>query len=342
MEIDVESLLAEFDGDSPCGEDLEYDPDFVELETIAKPKEEQQVGDSVIAGEDVDFSKVASLALGILTRSKDFRAAIYLAEASLQTDGFVAFERCLAYISGLADRYWDCAHPELDEEDDDDPTMRVNAMRGLVGPDTMLRAVRRAPLTDSKMMGRWSLRDIAVASGEQPVPADMDAAPENTTISAAFQDTDPARMAEIREAVAKSRTHLEVLTALYDIKVGTSGPDFSALDDTLAKAQNAINAALGDGAAPADIGAADADTPARAAPAGGGGGAVNSNEDVKRMIDRICDYYARAEPSSPVPILLNRARRLVAADFLTIMKDMASDGVDQVNKIGGLEDDDGY
>ncbi len=37
-------------------------------------------------------------------------------------------------------------------------------------------------------------------------------------------------------------------------------------------------------------------------------------------------YYARQEPSRPVPILLTRAKRLVGADFMTIMKDMAPQG----------------
>jgi type VI secretion system protein ImpA len=51
-------------------------------------------------------------------------------------------------------------------------------------------------------------------------------------------------------------------------------------------------------------------------------------------------YYARSEPSSPLPILLGRARRLVSADFLTIVRDMAPDGMDDVRRIGGLRDDD--
>ena len=87
MEIDVDSLLAEYSGDSPCGEDLEYDPDFIELETIATPKDEQQVGDSVIAAEGVDYTKVARMALGLLERTKDLRAAVYLCEGVLHSEG---------------------------------------------------------------------------------------------------------------------------------------------------------------------------------------------------------------------------------------------------------------
>ncbi len=342
MDIDVEALLAEFEGDSACGDDLEYDPDFIELESISKPKEEQQVGSSVLAGEEVDFSRVGSMAIGILERSKDLRAAIFLAEAVLHRDGFVPFERVMAYIHGALDRYWECVHPELDEDDDDDPTMRVNAMRGLADPDTVLRAVRRAPLTDSRAMGRFSLRHISIADGEI-APGEGENPIDHATISAAFQDTDAEVMTAIREAVSNSRDHIKNITAVMDDKVGALGPDLSELDKELFKAQSAIASVLGGDIAEADVaeegGAGDGAPAAQAsAPVSG---AINTRDDVTRMIDKICEYYARSEPSSPVPVLLQRARRLVAADFVTIMKDMASDGMNQVRTIGGLEDE-GY
>ena len=340
MEINVEALLLEFEGDSACGDDLEYDPDFIELETISKPKEEQQVGDSVLAAEDVDFPKVAAMALGILERSKDLRAAVFLAQACLHTEGFVPFERVLAYIHGVVDQYWDCAHPELDEDDDDDPTMRVNAMRGLVDPDTLLRAVKRAPLTQSRAMGRFSLRDISIADGEVSPPEGQDPT-DHATISAAFQDTDAEVMTAIREAISNAREHVKAITAVFDEKIGAMGPDLSELDKILHKAQSAISSVLG-GTEVEDVVSAEESSEDGIAPAAHAApisGAVNTRDDVSRMIDKICDYYARHEPSSPVPILLQRARRLVAADFVTIMKDMASDGMDQVRTIGGLKDD---
>lgn len=341
MEINVEALLLEFEGGSACGDDLEYDPDFIELENISKPKEEQQVGDAVLAGEEVDFAKVGGLALGILERSKDLRAAVFLAEACLHTEGFVPFERVLAYISGAVEQYWGCVYPELDEDDDDDPTMRVNALRGLVGPDTVLRAVRRAPLTESRAMGRFSLRDISIADGEIS-PGEGESPIDHANISAAFQDTDDETMAAIREAVSKARAHVKTITAVFDEKVGALGPDFSELDKVLYQAQNAISNVLG-GNDGAEAQAADESADAGVAPAGQVArpisGGINTRDDVTRMIDKICEYYARSEPSSPVPVLLQRARRLVAADFVTIMKDMASDGMSQVRTIGGLPDD---
>jgi type VI secretion system protein ImpA len=41
-----------------------------------------------------------------------------------------------------------------------------------------------------------------------------------------------------------------------------------------------------------------------------------------------------------VPIILERAKRLVGADFLTIMKDLAPDGLVSVMNIGGIKPSD--
>ena len=346
MNIDVEALIAPFDGDSPCGEDLEYDPDFVELETLAKPKDEQQVGDAVIAGEAVDFNDVGKRALELLGRSKDLRIAVILAEAALHTEGFAAFGKVMEYIDRALDMYWDTVHPMLDADDDDDPTMRVNAIRGLVGTDTVLRAVRWAPLTLSRGMGRFGLRHVQVAEGETPPAADMDEVPTTAIINGAFADTDPEQMDGIRTGIAKSRDALKQLGKTLDARISSQSPDLSALDKLLFKAQGAVNKALGGGEAEA-LAAGD-DAPATTGgggprpTGGGGGGAIASNDDVIRAIDRICEYYARYEPSSPVPLLMQRARRLVSADFMTIMKDMASGGVEQVATISGISESSDY
>jgi type VI secretion system protein ImpA len=67
-------------------------------------------------------------------------------------------------------------------------------------------------------------------------------------------------------------------------------------------------------------------------------GEVTSREDAIRMLDKITDYFNRNEPSSPVPILLRRAKRLVSKSFMEIVKDLAPDGLSQVERIRGVEE----
>ncbi len=68
-------------------------------------------------------------------------------------------------------------------------------------------------------------------------------------------------------------------------------------------------------------------------------GEINSRDDAIRVLDKVCDYFLRHEPSSPVPLLLRRARRLVSKNFMEIMRDMAPEGLPQVEKIRGEGDD---
>jgi type VI secretion system protein ImpA len=77
--------------------------------------------------------------------------------------------------------------------------------------------------------------------------------------------------------------------------------------------------------------AADASPPLSASVSG----AISSREDVDRLLDRMCEYYERNEPSSPIPLLLKRCKRLVSANFLDIVRDVAPNAVDQVETLCG-------
>jgi type VI secretion system protein ImpA len=72
---------------------------------------------------------------------------------------------------------------------------------------------------------------------------------------------------------------------------------------------------------------------------GVGGGAprgpLRSREDVIRTIDNICAYYATHEPSSPVPLLLERCKRLVTMSFIDIVKDLVPDSLSAIHNIAG-------
>jgi type VI secretion system protein ImpA len=65
---------------------------------------------------------------------------------------------------------------------------------------------------------------------------------------------------------------------------------------------------------------------------------INSREDVIRVLDKIVSYYERAEPSSPIPLLIKRSKRLVSASFLDIVRDIASDGLAQVENLRGKDE----
>ncbi len=335
--------------EAPSGENLEYDPAFISLELAAQPGEERQVGDSIIEAAEPDWQEVIAQSSDILSRSHDLRAAVFLTHAMLRTKGFVGFAEGTGFIRWMLEEHWDTCHPQLDPDDDFDPTMRVNAITGLSGTgeseSAILRDVRRTPLTESRNFGRISMRDILMAEGEIPTPEGA-TVPDANSIQAAFADTDPERSATLRAAVTQSRENVRAIASIFDDRASGNTLDLKPLDKLLYQAVNRFNDAGIGGDDAAD--GADGDGGGEADAGDGGGrrggagiavpGQINSLKDVRDTLDRIMSFYAKVEPSSPVPLLLDRAKRLVGVDFLTIIKDMAPDGKDQVLNIAGIKE----
>jgi type VI secretion system protein ImpA len=334
--IDVEQLLAAISDESPCGDDLEYDPAFGELERAAQGKPEQQMGDEVVPAEEADWRDVRDKAIELLGRSKDLRVALQLTTALAHTDGLPGFSDGLAVMSGLLDRYWGGFHPKLDPDDDLDPTMRVNILASLCDQGAVLGLVRTTPLVSSRALGRFGLREIEMADGKADVPEGVEA-PSTAAIDGAFLDCDIEDLQATADAVNRAVEHTDAIDSTLTEQVGYSNTcDFSPLKAVLAAAQSVLNAQLarrGVGVVVEEGAAAVEGAPGAAQPLAG---EISSREDVIRVLDKACDYFERHEPSSPVPLLLKRAKRLISKSFLDIMRDLAPDGVPQAETIGGV------
>lgn len=344
--IDVESLLREIAADAPCGEDLEYDPKFAEMEKLAQGSPERQYGDTIIPAEPPDWRGVASAALDLLERTRDLRVAAYLTRALLDTDGLRGFADGLALMEGLIERYWDDVYPRLDPEDNNDPTLRVNTLVSLCDPETTLRDLRLAPLVHSRSLGRFSLRDAQVAAGLlTPLVADEERPPPNQTmIDGAFQEVGLEDLQATADTAAEAMERAERIEALLTDQVGvTAAPDMSALASLLKEIRQVLAEQLRrrgvDAAGESETGEFVESGAAGGAPATGQRmivGDIASREDVIRTLDKICEYYRRYEPSSPVPFLLKRAQRLVTMDFMEVLRDLAPNATEQTDLIFGL------
>lgn len=345
--IDIESLLSEITDESPCGEDLEYDPQFAEMEKLAQGTPERQYGNTIIPAEPPDWRGVSASALNLLARTRDLRVAAYLTRALLNTDGLPGFSDGLALLEGLLERHWALVYPQLDPDDDNDPTLRINTIVALCDPETTLHDLRSAPLVSSRALGRFSLRDIQIAAGlltpvatgqEEPTP------PSQGMIDGAFQDANVEELQATAEAVAAAFDRMAHIETLLTDQVGvTQSPDLSALTSVLKEIRQVLNEQLQrrgvSGVGEVEAGMVETLEPG----AMGGGGAaqrmvvgeIANREDVIRTLDKICEYYSRHEPSSPIPFLLKRARRLVRMDFMEILRDLTPGGTDQADMIFG-------
>jgi type VI secretion system protein ImpA len=329
--IELDRLLEEISPDAPCGENLEYDNDFALLEQSARGKVEQQFGNTIIAAEEPDWAAVRRSALDLAKRSRDLRVIDYVARAAIRTHGYPGLNDALTLLRRSLERYWDSIHPQLDPDDNNDPTARVNVIGSLCDTQTMLAAIRLAPLVSSRALGRFGLRDLSIASGEMPAPAGMDAPPTMQTIEGAFRESAVEELQATAEAIRSAAEQTRAIESVVTEKVGAGNAmSLDPLAAVLKEAGKAIDARLaarGVGVVADEAAAADGHATNGAAALLAMTGQVQSRDDVMRMLDRICEYYARQEPSSPVPILLQRAKKLVTMDFMEIVKDLIPDAV---------------
>jgi len=334
---DSESLLQPVAGANPCGSDLEYDPAFLDLERLVQGKAEQQMGKTVVAAEEPDWPAVARAAAALLLKTKDLRIAFHLTRAWLHTDGFAGLRDGLAVLRGLVERYWDGFYPRLDPDEGNDPTFRSNVLMGLCDPAAVTDWFRMVPLVAARSFGRFSMRDLAVASGELPAQGGVEP-PQTSAIDGAFAECPVADLQATEQTLRESLDHLAALETAVGARVGVAqAPSFSKLSGLVGQAHKILVARLdrrGVTATPlpsGDATVADSGPQVQAVVPG----AITSREDVVRLLDRMCEYYERNEPSSPVPLLLKRCKRLVSANFLDIVRDVAPNAVDQVETLCG-------
>jgi type VI secretion system protein ImpA len=342
--IDIASLSQPISPDSPAGPDLEYDAGFVALEDAARVEPEQQFGDTIVAAEEPDWEKVHDLAVDLLSRSKDLRAATYLVQALVHLNGLAGLSHGVELIRALLEGFWDYIHPQLDPDDDLDPTARVNIVASLCDPEQVLASVRSASMVEVPGLGGISLRDLQIAKGELPPPPDVEEPIRLDTIEAAVRDVELPALQEVAVRIADAVRDTTAIEQLVTEKVGiTHSVGLDALKDTLAEIQKFFQGQLkargtgqieGGEGNEATIGTSEevADTGERKRLTG----QITSTRDVTEALDKIIAYYATNEPSSPVPLLLQRARRLVASNFMEILRDIAPDALAQAERVTGI------
>ncbi|MCK1787968.1 type VI secretion system protein TssA, partial [Pseudomonas sp. TNT11] len=231
--MDVPLLLAAVSATSPCGEDMEYDAQFLQLERDAKGQPERSMGDSILPAEPPDWRSIQQQSLDLLQRSKDLRITHFLLQSALALQGVAGLADALTLINALLREYWADLHPHLDADDDNDPTVRINALSGLTS-DATIRLLRESILTRSRTFGPVSLRAALNASGLMSFPDEQLGAQQ---LNAAFLDSDPEQLQATRDALSTARTACEAIEQQVSDQVGSAqGVDLSLLKQPLKQA----------------------------------------------------------------------------------------------------------
>ena len=329
--LDVGAVLSETREIPPRGPNLEHDLSFFELVEAARGKAEQRSGEAVKPAEDPNWSKVIDLAQAILLRSKDLRAAVHLTRALACTEGIPGLATGLGLIHGLLERYWDGIHPVLEADHDNDPTERLNALAPLVDPDASIKDLRDSYLVNSREHGQLRARDVEIALGRltpsRTAGPGKPLAQLHAQIAAAFS-SDRSVPSALREA----HDRIAAIQTLVADRVGaTRAIDLAPLTQPLDSLLEMCDLVLGTGTVVGD------GTPGESAQGRrpGTGGEIRTREDAMQMLELVCRYMERHEPSNPAPLFIRRAQRLIQMNFVEIVKDLMPDSLGQLEKLAG-------
>ena len=336
--ISAEELLNPISAETPCGEDISYDPKFLALDALVAGKPETQFS----VGEEPDWRALREACLELFERSKNLRVAVTLCLALLNLEGASGLREGLALLKGMLERYWPDLYPKLDPEDNNDPLERINVLASLSTPlgtfgDPMkfLQRLRQIPLANSAQMGRLTLAEIAgdkilLPEGREKPPVSP------AQVKAVFRDTSTEELAATAQAISDSIAFAKDIDNFLTTTVGTDrAPDMDAFVASLSEIEKCLAPYLPKSFRQESIEGPTETSADSTSEGGAGSGAIRSREDVVRALDRICEYYARTEPSSPLPFLLRRAQRLAEMDFLQIIDELTPEARAHLDTILG-------
>lgn len=347
-----QQIIADIQGDSVCGVNLEDDSGFQNFFFESQGTPERFDGQSTIPAEPPEWREVKKQAIVYLAKTRDLKLISVLAQSVLNTEGLFKFEQCLSGLSQQVKTHWNEIFPALDE-DDGDPLERISALGHLCDKDFVINIIRQLPLANSKVLGNVTLQKIEHAVSPTGSKSDSDLGLPQ--IIGIFKESDTAQNTATYTVVNQCISHLgEINKAFIEQSGNEYNVNFDATIEVLTNLSNSLKK-YGDlrlevvtqGEEGSDISESEqpsGDSASTSTATSTSFSPTNmkltSRNDVERCFGLILSYYQEFEPSSPVPILISRAKKLVNSDFLDIVRDIFPDALEQVQKLGGISDSD--
>lgn len=375
--MDLEPFLVPVGSDGASGSELRNDPRFHAVERLLEPAARSFRLENVRTGGTgsvvVDWPEILSQSADLAQIGRDIRLLVIVARALANAEGFDGLAQGLDLLTGTVDQYWDSLHPILRESPSvsEAARRRTNAILDLQNRDNgLLCDLEFTVVLTPRGLGAITFGDLCAGAlsrnqAQSELPQGLgdkemaellgrhDARVNRVTGACRAQAIErPEEMAALVQSIEAARTALAKLEAALTARVGENGIGFKLpeLEKALSRALVPLTAAQSQaapGAATSEV-TAMAEPSAHSAPAtngahppsaaGGIPGALNSRRDVERCLDMIIDFYERTEPSSPIPHLARRMRKMVPMNFLQLMEEIAPSGMKEFKNVAGVDD----
>lgn len=335
MMINIEAILRPIREGAPCGDDFAFSSEF---DAIQEAKREDDAsleqGEWVSDVKQADWNGVVRLSQDLLvSKTKDLRVAIWLAEGLSKIQGFAGLAKGASILNELIGHFWTDIHPQAE---DGDQELRIGALTRFVNYSKQI--VRQIALTAPPPQGLAayasidyeSARNFAIAVEKNPDLRDDMSSTQVTMdrFSEAQRKTPRSFYEKLLSDFQEARAQWTMLSQSIDQHLGMDGPSFSSLFDTfdsvalhvnrltkeagIANLDGKIEAPLMDVASQAQaanaalVPAIPQNTP-HAQEHSSMNGPIQSRDHAIQQLALVAKFFERTEPHSPVAYLVKKA-----------------------------------
>lgn len=323
--------MAPVDPASPCGADLEYDPEFVVIFAQVAAKMDAQYGDFVGTPEPVNWSEIDRDCRRLMMRSKDIRLAILFTRCRTRLGAASGLAEGLGLLASWLTVFADTIHPQPGVDDDTVAALeiRMNALQALTETEGLLSDVREIALARSSAT-RLQVRDVERAFAH-PQPGD---ALSVESVTRQLEDL-RVQQPDLIAGFAAALESLSSIEAWNQEQLGEFAADLSVLTRTLQRVASqsrigthALSILESENVTPESESVPGAPPLDAVAPEfaprdsqGGLAGRSLSGRDVAlQSIREARHWFETHEPSSPIPILLLRAEQFVGKRYAEVVQ----------------------
>ena len=320
----------------PAGKNTEFDTKYAELETAAISNPEQQYGDTVIAAKDPDWQHVLRLAIDLSVETKDLRVMLWLTRALTRMYGLSGLNYGLQSVNTVCQLFWTQLHPQLEIDGETDPQMRFSVFSDFGDVAALVADMRQSVLLPSHI-GAFSVKDLERLVDNGSIEMNGIAV-TNTHISEIVQEQAKTDNSVLLETPAKIIEHIAAIQQRCQQELGREfEPDLLTLTRPLQKILKLIDGYnAGHDVSQSDTVTTESERQAYVKTAVAAGN-INSRKDAVRQLELACHYLEKNEPTNPAPLLIRRAIKVMEMSFMDIVKNMATDGLNQAMFITGAE-----
>jgi type VI secretion system protein ImpA len=354
LEPIVEPWLSPISAEKPCGDNIEYDPEFSVLQTKLIPQSEVQYGNFTEKPSPIDWAEIEKECRRLLIKSKDIALLVWLIRARTRLGGAVGFVQGLAILTRVIQNFSEQIHPQIEIEGIIDPAVRANALASLTDPEGLLSDLRDLFIS-THAATLLSVRDVE-RTNSVPRPAQAkEPAVVKRQLSAMYQQND-ANL----QALAYAHTLIQEIAQWSQDSLQLDSPNLKPIEKILSFF-NPLGYTMEEKPVGIASSATNSDSPINTEASAYQQEMPNSlmvypdenntgmpyhtlsqttqmsqlpqqRQQAKAFIQSARLWFEHNEPSSPVGILLKQAERLVGKRFSELAQAIPPDLLAQWDK----------